>query len=146
MAYATPPYDLAWAGIFIVSSEEVESYNVKERCQTIPPGNFFSFFIGPTTVRNWDLVDATFQLGKSCGNLRFKTETVGFDRYPTQQISSENLVTSLHVREVQVSEHIGQKCQKFISDIVPKKQDTLRPACKSGTVDYVCTSVNYGFY
>ena len=90
-----------------ISAKDPESYDVKERCQAVPPGDLLPFFVCPATIRYRDFVNATFQLGKFGRYFRLKSEAVRLDRYFFQQVSTKNFVTSLHVGEIEVSKHVG---------------------------------------
>jgi hypothetical protein len=45
-----------------------------------------------------------------------------------ENISPENLVTSLHVAEVEIGEHVRKQRQKTVADGMPEVQDSVRSA------------------
>ena len=77
--------------------------------------------LGPQRpVRN--LGDAVAAAGQLGGYLRFESEAPLADLQAVEHVGPEGFVAGLHVRQVQVCKHIGQKGQEFVADIVPEKE------------------------
>lgn len=71
-------------------------------------------------VGDGDFVDADTLLGELGGDLRLETETVFLDWDGLQNFPPHSLVACLHIREVQISEHIGHEREEAVAHGVPK--------------------------
>src|SRR5262249_46497302 len=60
--------------------------------------------------------------------LKAKAVSLEFDR--VEHLASKDLVTNLHVGEVQVGQHVAEKSQTDIRDVVPEVKDTMGTAMK----------------
>jgi len=80
-------------------------------------------------VRDGDFVDADATLGELGGDLRFETETIFFDRDGLKDFPTHSFVACLHIREIQISEHIGHEREEAIAHGVPEVEHAvfLRP-------------------
>ncbi len=79
-----------------VSEEAVEGG------KAVLPGDFFSFFVGPTVIGDGNLEYSASDLGYFHRDFRLKAKAIRLDLDFLQYISSEGLVADLHVGEVQI--------------------------------------------
>ena len=113
-----PGYKHLWA-------EEVVLDDAVNRNNPVAPSYFLALFIGSSVVGDTHLVDTATESGNLCCNLRFKAKAVLLYLYVLDDFSPEDLVASLHVREVEVGEHIGEQGQEAIANPVPEIKDPV---------------------
>ena len=78
-----------------------------DRLESVPPCNFLAVFVGAPAVGNWVLVDPISLLGHLRRDFWLEVEAIGLDYDLFEDLSPKDLVTSFHVRQIQVSEHVG---------------------------------------
>src|SRR5690349_16801205 len=100
--------------------KQIVSKNVKERRQSVAPRDLLSFRVGAAAVRNWKLPDARARLRQPGRQLDFDTEALRPERQPLHEVGPDQLVARLHVREVQVGEHVGDEGEQVVADRVPE--------------------------
>src|SRR5579859_1207211 len=82
-----------------------------QRVERILQPDLLAFLVGPARVADRHLVDAPARvavLGDLRGYLRFEPEAVGLEVQVGQHLAAKDLVAGLHIREVQVREHVRQ--------------------------------------
>ena len=79
---------------------------------TIAPADLLTLLIGSSGVRNTNLIDSTTLFGDLGGDLRFKAEAVFLDRNALDHLAPEDLVTNLHIRQIEVGEYIIIECYR----------------------------------
>ena len=95
-------------------------------------------------VGNACFIDSTPLPGYLRRDLWFETKTVLHQVDRLDGVSFKELITGLHVRQVQVGEHIGQERQKLITHVMPKVEDPVRSSThKTGTEHCI---VKYGLF
>ena len=77
-------------------------------------------------VGDGDFVDAHAQTGNFGGDLGFEAEAVFLEMDALQDFASEGFEAGLHVGEVQVGEHIGEKREEAVADGMPEVEDAVR--------------------
>src|SRR5215831_4028125 len=101
------------------SAEKVVLQDTIDCSEPVPPADLLSMGIGAPIVTDTDLVNAA---SKFC-NLRcyfgFEAEAILFNRDFLDDIAAKNLVARFHVREVEISKHIGERCQEKVAHFVP---------------------------
>src|SRR5574337_313222 len=80
-----------------------------ERLHAVFPGNLLAFFVGAAGVADGYFVDAPVAFGDFRGDLRLKAEAVRLQAHALQHFPPEDLVTSLHVGELQICADIGEQ-------------------------------------
>src|SRR5262245_11159082 len=89
-------------------------------------------------VRDGDFVEAAMFFGELDSDLRLEAEAIGFEVNAFDRLRAKDLVSHLHVREVEVSEHIGNQSKRQVSHVVPEKQHAVRSAAvESRSIDDV---------
>src|SRR5437588_411621 len=86
------------------------------------PDLHLAFLIGAAGVADGDLVDAprgAAAAGDLGGDLRLEAEAVRLEVDALEHLTPEDLVTGLHIGQVQVSEHVRHKGEELIADVVP---------------------------
>jgi len=111
-----------------------------ERSETIAPGDLLAFFVRASVIGNSHFENpAPPQLCNLCNQFRFHAKAVLFYLHRFDSRSCKSLITTLHIGEVQVSEHVGEQRQKPIANHVPEKKDPVRsPAHKTRAENRVC--------
>ncbi len=76
-------------------------------------------------VGDGDFIDADTATGDLGGNLGFEAEAVFLDGDALDDLASKSFVAGLHVREVEVGEHVGEKGEEAVADRVPEIEDAM---------------------
>lgn len=76
-------------------------------------------------------MDSAIKLCNFGSNFRFETEAVFADSDFIENGFSEYLVTGLHIREINIGEHIGDKRQKSVSHRMPEIEHPVRAPPKN---------------
>src|SRR5947208_11291321 len=88
------------------ANKEVVFDDGVEGADSIAPGNFLSFFIGPAVVRDTDFVNPAAGAGYFGGYFGFESETVFAQINVPDNGSAKCLVTGFHVGEIDVCAHV----------------------------------------
>src|SRR4029453_18510028 len=107
------------------SAKQVVFDNAPQSADAVLPPDLLALFVGSASIRNADLEDSPLQLRHFCRDLRFETEPVLFDHDLLQDFSSEDLVASLHVGQVQIGERIRAQRQQVVANGMPEIQDAM---------------------
>ena len=91
----------------------------------VAPADLFSFFVGSTVVGDPDLEDLQTPMAQLRRDLRFEAEAVLFESDGLQHVAPDQLVARLHVREIQVREHVRERREQTVPDVVPEVEDTF---------------------
>src|SRR6185369_1756868 len=91
-----------------------------QRSKAVLGSDLLAFSVGTPSIGNTHLVDAKAHVRNFRHDFRLETEAVFFDRNRLNHLSTEYLITGLHIRQIQVREHVGQQSQKAIAHGVPK--------------------------
>src|SRR5262245_54782547 len=94
--------------------------------QAVLPVDLLALCVGTARVRDADFVDATVEARDLRGNFRLEAKPIFLDADALNDLASEDLVTGLHVGEVQVREGIRHERQESIPEVVPEIQDPVR--------------------
>ena len=92
---------------------------------SVLPINFFAFGVGAAVVGDGDFVDADAATGDFGGDLRFEAEAVFLDGDALEDLASEGFIAGLHVREVEVGEHVGEKSKEAVADGMPEVKNAV---------------------
>src|SRR3989304_9552952 len=115
-----------------------------EGCDTVLPVYLLAFLVGAPRVRDGRLVDAAPLLCYLCRYLGLEAEPVRFEPYVAGHLRPEGLVSRLHVREVQVGEHVREECEHLVSYHVPEEEHPVgAPACEARAVYDVGLALEY---
>src|SRR5579884_1527258 len=122
--------------------EEAIAQNAVEGVEGVLESNLFAFLVSAAGVADGDLIDAPERfsgtLARNLGRyLRLETEAIGFQLDVVQHFAAEYFVARLHVRQVQISEHVGQRRQRLVGDVVPEIEHAMRLADETRTVNHV---------
>src|SRR5207237_8241216 len=114
---------------------------MKQRRDTIAPGDLLAFAVGPAAVRDGQLPDAGARLGQPCRELHFDSEALRPERQTLEEVGPDQLVARLHVRQVQVGEHVGDEREEVVADGVPEEQYAMKGSLEAGAVHGVALAV-----
>lgn len=65
--------------------------------------------------------------------------------YALDHAGVEELVAGLHIRQVQVGEHVASEREPLVPDAVPKEQDAVWAAThEAGAIDHIGKARDYG--
>ena len=103
-----------------VSVEDPVSKDGVEGDKSVSPGDFLSVLVASPGIGDRHLVDAPVALRHFHRHFRLEPETVRFQLDSLEHIPAKHLIACLHVRQIQIGDHVGKKSEKFIADIVPK--------------------------
>jgi len=124
--------------------EKAEADDVEERGQAVLPADLLALGIVTAGVGDGHLVDAAFLLGHFGRDLGLAAESFRLDFDSLRDFAAEDLVTRLHIGEVQVAEHVGKGGQKTVGHVMPEEEHAVRPAEKAAAVDDVGPAVQHG--
>src|SRR5437868_191638 len=128
-----------------IRSEQVVFQNAAKGGDSVAPADLLAFKIGTAVIGDAHLVHATSHLRNLCRDLRFKTESFLFYLKLLQHIAAKDLVTSLHVSEVQVSKAIGDEREQPVAKVMPKEKHAVGVAAdETRAVDHVRPSFSDG--
>jgi hypothetical protein len=122
--------------VFLVVDERVAK-DRPEGHDPVRPADLLAFPVGSSGVRDRHLVDPGVHLGKLGGELRFHAEAARPDGDALDDVGAEDLVARLHVREVQVRDHVGEEGEELVRDVMPEVQDAAGGAREARAVDDV---------
>ena len=94
-----------WGGVKIVHQPEFQHY--AESFDAVLPTDLLALLVGSAVVADGHFIDAELALGRFHDDLGLEAEALGADRDALEQVGSKYLVARLHVREVQITEHVG---------------------------------------
>jgi len=98
----------------------LDRFDVSLGFETVLPADFFPFFVSPAVIGYADLVNAASFPGDFSGQFRFDAEAVLFEGNILNDVGSESFVTGFHIRQVQVREHVGKKCEHAVAHVMPE--------------------------
>ena len=84
------------------------------------PIDLLALGVGAPVVGDSDFVEADTLLGELGGDFRLKTETVFLDGDGLQNFPPHGLVACLHIRKIEIGEHIGHEREEAIAHGVPE--------------------------
>src|SRR5436189_227337 len=119
---------------FPAGREQVIAKNVEHRRHPVAPGDLLPLGVGAAAVRDGQLPDARARLRQPRCQFDLDPEPRRRERQPLQQVRTNHLVARLHVREVQIGEHVGDEREEVVPDGVPEEQDAMRAALETGAV------------
>src|SRR5438270_5628682 len=121
-----------------VLEEEVEGGDA------ILPRDLLPFLVGATVVRDGDFVDAALL---ACGldrDLRLKTKTIGGEFDVLDDLAAEELVSDLHVAQVQIRQQVREEGEELIDLKMPEIQNAMLSAVKPVAEDNVGAAGEHG--
>ena len=112
--------------IFIgrTSVEKTEFENEPEGFDTVSPVDVLTLGIGSAVVADRHLIDSCAPLGKAGGDLRLESESIAGQSKTLENISSHRLVTSLHVGEIEIVDHVRQQGENPVAQGMPEEKNT----------------------
>jgi len=72
-----------------------------------------------------DFVDAAAHLGDLHGHFGLEAEASGLDLDLFDHVGLEDFVADLHVGEVEVREHVGEKSEGLIAHVMPEEENSV---------------------
>src|SRR6266436_2318706 len=97
--------------------------NAIERPNTILPINFFTFFVRPWSVTYGTFVNSAPDLRYLRGHFWFESEPVFTEIDALDDLPFEEFIACLHVRDVEIGEHVRDGCQRLVHPRVPEIED-----------------------
>src|SRR5688572_7767987 len=94
-------------------------HDAPQRPDAVPPSDLLPLLVRPARVGDADLEDPALQARELGGDLRLEAEPVLADGDLLQDLAAEHLVAGLHVREVEVGEHVGEQREEAVPHRVP---------------------------
>src|SRR5262249_8214840 len=119
--------------------EHPVAHDAEERLKGVLEADLLAFLVRAAGVGDGDFVDAPGRpaLGDLRRELRLEPESVGLQRDALQHLAAAHLVAGRHVREVQVREHVRERRQSLVGDVVPEVQDAMAFADEARAEDDV---------
>jgi hypothetical protein len=102
----------------------------------VAPADLLALGVGAPAVGDADLVDPPAAAGNLRGELRLDAEAVLLDGDAFDDVAAEALVARLHVREVEVGEHVGQQRERPVAERVPEVQDAMGSAAEKARPEH----------
>ena len=117
-----------------------------ENCaHTVAPSDLLALGVGPPGVGDPHFVDSAAHARHLAGDFGFETEPILFELDRLNHFTLEHLGAGLHVGEIDVGHHVGERREDPVADAVPVVEDTvLRPAHETGAVNHVGTPITQG--
>ncbi len=97
-----------------------------DRRDPIPPTDLLPFLVTAPVVGDGDLIDPPPSLGDPYGEFRLDPKAFGLQFKTLKNFAPEDLVTGLHVSQVQVGKHIRKEGQQLVSHRMPKEKHPPR--------------------
>src|SRR6185312_338224 len=104
----------------VIDQPEVQ-YHL-QRIQAILPADLLPFLVSSSVIIDRHLINPKLPLGACHRYLRVEAKAVRADRYALENVGTEDLITSLHVRDGQIAEHVRDQRQCFIDQRMPERQ------------------------
>ena len=102
------------------------------------PADLLALFVRAPVVGDGHFEDAVAAPRHFRRELRLDAEAARLDGHGLDDLAAEHLVAGLHVRQIEVREHVGGQRQEAVADRVPEVQDApCTPAQKARAVDDV---------
>ena len=79
------------------------------------PIDLLALGVGAPVVGDSDFVDADTLLGELGGDLRLESKAIFLDRDGLNDFPPHGLVACLHIREIQIGEHIGHEREEAVA-------------------------------
>jgi hypothetical protein len=86
------------------------------------PPNLLAFGIGAAGITDADLVNSAAKLGNLGRNLGLETKAILFESDTLDDLPSKDFVASLHIREIEIAEHIRKRRQYAVAQRMPVVQ------------------------
>src|SRR5262245_13806538 len=128
----------------IMSVEKSIADDAGDGREPVLPGDLLPGLVPAAMIRNGDLVDSAAEMGDLGGELRLETKSIRFQDETLEHAGSKRLVARLHVRQVQVREHVREHRQEAIADIVPEEQHAMRLPSEPRAVYHVGLAIQDG--
>jgi len=114
---------------FKKKSKKAILHNAPNSADAVFPIDLFAFGVGAAVVGDGDFVNADAFFGELGCDLGLEAEAVFLDGDGLQNFPAHGFVAGLHIREVQVGEHVGHEREELVPQGVPKIQHAvlLRP-------------------
>ena len=91
------------------SVEQIISQDAPECGDAVFPGNLLTLRVGPARIRNRHFVNTPISFRDLRGYFRLKAEPIGSQTDAVQHLATKNLVTGLHIAQVQVGKNIREQ-------------------------------------
>jgi hypothetical protein len=104
----------------------VVTHHAVQRAEPILRANLLALGVGTSCVRHAHLVDAQPHPRDARDDFGLETKPLLAQVHLLQDLAAEHLVTGLHVREVQIREHVRQQRQEPVADRMPEVQHAVR--------------------
>src|SRR5918993_1875845 len=127
----------------IGKSEPDDSQN---RLHPVFPGDLLPFLVAAAVISHTNLINPKprAHLGDLGGHLGLEAEPVALDVDPVDHVLAEHLVADLHVRQVQVGEHVAHGRQEPVAHRVPEVEHAMRLPDEPAAVHDVGLAVEDG--
>src|SRR5690606_11507856 len=108
------------------------------RLETINCLYFFPFLIGASVIADGNLKDATLLLCQFRRQFWLDAKTIAANGQCFDKRSEDDLVAGLHIGQIQISQHIGNRGEHTIRYAMPEIEDTAALSGeKSRAIDYI---------
>src|SRR5207249_11459502 len=82
---------------------------IRYRLDAVAPRDLLAIGVGAAAVADGHFVDSAAPARDLGRELRLEAEAVGPEAQPVEHLPAEGLVAGLHIREVEVGEHVGEE-------------------------------------
>ena len=107
-----------------------------EGADAVAPADLLALVVGAARVGDADLVDRAAELRDLGRDLRLEAEAVLFDRDALEHLAAEDLVAGLHVGQVQVREHVRERGEHAVADVVPEVEHAVGLAADEARAEH----------
>jgi len=111
-----------WGGSANLFFKDVVLDDAVEGAECVFHADLLAFFVGAAVVGDTYLVNADLgYTGYFGSNLRLEAKAFFFQLYVLYHITAEELVAGLHIREIEISEHIRSEGEPSVAYGMPEK-------------------------
>src|SRR5207245_8536092 len=99
---------------FPARREQVVPQDMEHRRQPVAPGDLLPLGVGAAAVGDGQLPDARARLREPRRQLDLDPEPLGREWQAFQEVGPDHLVAGIHIREVQIGEHVGDERETVV--------------------------------
>src|SRR6266850_5760147 len=106
--------------------EEPVPDDAPDRTDAVLPGDLLPRCIIPPVIGHGNFINSAAESRDLEGELGLEPEAIRAEPQALEEVRPEDLVARLHVRKVEIREHVGKCRQEPVPDIVPEEKHPMR--------------------